>query len=304
MNENKAYYLISEHLSPELKRVLLKVPEKNREALTEIRIRCRRPISFVYPGKTLFMTKNAELTNDPYNKDCFQVQIDEIHNIVDKLCHYSVHSSIHELQEGFFSIGEGVRVGVSGKMTSTERSILTDINGLNFRIAREVKGSALELFERINKGKSSVLICGGVNSGKTTILRDLCRMCGNSFKTVLIDERNEIAAVNSGISSNDVGIQTDILTFTGRAAGINMAIRTLSPEMIFCDEISTFEDVDAILNGHGSGVRFAATIHSESFEELKKRNISVPLLQSGVFEYAAFLKNGLHPAEIKELRRL
>lgn len=157
----------------------------------------------------------------------------------------------------------------------------------------------MNIFER-TMGRS-ILICGGVNSGKTTILRDLCRLSGNCFKVTLIDERNEISATSGGIPENDVGVLTDILINCNRSHGVISAVRTLSPDMIFCDEISTSDDVVAILQAHGCGVKFSATVHAENYENLLKRQTIKVLLENKVFEYAVFLEN---VGKVREIRRL
>lgn len=105
-------------------------------------------------------------------------------------------------------IENGVRVGACGTKQS-ENSIISDFSALNFRISREVIGCADKIFPQVF-GKN-VLICGGVNSGKTTMLRDLCRQFGDICKVALVDERNEISASIGGIPNSKVGLMTDVM---------------------------------------------------------------------------------------------
>ena len=77
----------------------------------------------------------------------------------------------------------------------------------------------------------------------------------------------------------DIGVMTDVIVGMNRSKGITSALRTLSPDMIFCDEISTEEDAAAILAAHGCGVEFAATIHCTSYDDLMKRRIAADLLK-------------------------
>ncbi|MDE7363678.1 MAG: Flp pilus assembly complex ATPase component TadA, partial [Ruminococcus sp.] len=149
---------------------------------------------------------------------------------------------------------------------------------------------------------AGVLICGNVNSGKTTVLRDLCRLIGNQRKVTLVDERNEISYFHNGTVCNDVGTLTNILVGCKRADGIISAVRTLSPDYIFCDEISTYEDAEAIMCGIGCGVRFCATVHAENYADLLKRPVAEKIM--GVFRYAVFLKGSANPGEIAEIRRI
>jgi stage III sporulation protein AA len=175
---------------------------------------------------------------------------------------------------------------------------------LNFRISRQIIGCAEEIFNKtLSSDPKNVLICGGVNSGKTTLLRDLCRISGDVYKCVLIDERNELSASVSGIPMNNIGIQTDVLEGCCRSGGIITAVRNLSPDIIFCDEISDRSDADAILNGYGCGVNFVSTIHAASFDELMKREIASELIKKDVFKYAVLLDKK-NPGKIREIRRL
>lgn len=301
MNGRTSYEIILSYVTPEIRRAMRLVSTEQQRDLSEIRIRSGRAVSFVYPGRIMFLKEDGGLTADHRNCSCICASAADIHSITEALCRYSVHSCPKELREGFFVIGGGIRVGVSGTVSETDGRTIRDFGGLNFRIAREVTGCAEELFKRTGGG--SVLICGGVNSGKTTILRDLCRLLGDSRKVVLIDERNEISASTGGTPGRDVGVMTDVIVGSERAAGIVSAVRTLSPDMIICDEISDSGDAEAILGGFGCGVNFTASLHAESYDEMLSRRAAVPLIEAGVFDYAVFLQGSSFPSKIKEIRR-
>lgn len=298
MTESTSYEIISSYMIPEIRTAMTAVSEIGKTA-TEIRLRSGRAVSYIFPDRIKYLTRNGKLTGDYNNPENIAITADGIKQTVDRLCHYSVHSCTRELREGYFVLKGGIRVGVAGTYSETTGKTISSFNALNFRVARCVTGCAEKINERIS-GKS-VLICGGVNTGKTTVLRDLCRIYGNRIKISLIDERNEIASVSGGVPENDVGVLTDVLVGCGRADGIISAVRTLSPDMIFCDEISTPEDVSAISGAYGCGVGFTATVHAENYENLLKRQAIRPLLESGIFEYAVFLEK---MGRIREIRRL
>lgn len=304
MSERTSYEIISTYATHQMREAMLRVPVNKRAELTEVRLRSGRPVSFVFVGGIKFLTRSGGLTSIPENPECIKVSADDISAVVNALCRYSVHSCRKELTEGYFVIENGIRVGASGTVSETSDGLLRDFNALNFRIAREVIGCAEELFNSVCNDGSGVLICGGVNSGKTTMLRDLCRICSRRYKITLIDERNEISAVRSGQPQLDVGIMTDVIVGMKRSKGIISALRTLSPHMIFCDEIGTEGDAQAILSAHGCGVRFAATIHCESLDDLMRRSAARLLLDAEVFENAVFLGGSGTPFGIKEIRRL
>ena len=103
------------------------------------------------------------------------------------------------------------------------------ISGLNFRVSHAVTGCAEPLFRQICPERpSSLLLAGAVGSGKTTMLRDLCRLLGASWRLTLVDERSEIAAVHHGVPQYDVGLHTDVLDGFPRAEGLLTALRVLT----------------------------------------------------------------------------
>ena len=253
----------------------------------------------IFPDRVMYLTTHG-LTANFHNTAAVVVTSEEIAAVVDSLSHYSVHSCLREFRQGYFMLKGGMRVGISGGYSSD--GIITQVTGLNFRISRNVTGCADELYKLIGGG--GILICGGVNSGKTTILRDLCRLTGNRRKVTLIDERGEMAFARNGEITNDVGALTDVLTGCTRSDGITAAVRTLSPDYIFCDEISTPEDSRAILESVGCGVKFCATIHGEDYSGLMERRIFRELVDSGAFSDLVILEGAGAPGKVREIRRL
>lgn len=305
MKDLQSFNAICTYLPAKIKSPLMRLNESDVAVVNEIRIRLGKPIAIHFSGRTCFLLNDGGLTERYDSNCCIIAAKSDVDEIFSALCRYSVHSCSRELLQGFFTIAHGVRVGISGCISPTESQAMRCISGLNFRISREVTGCADSIFERIySAGPRNILLCGGVNTGKTTILRDLCRLCGNKYKVTLIDERNEISASASGVSTNDTGIQTDIIVGSEKAPGIVSAVRTLSPQIIFCDELCTSEDSDAIMGGFGCGVKFAATVHAESFEDLHRRVFLRKLLDNSVFDYAVILEGSGFPGRVKEIRRL
>ena len=67
----------------------------------------------------------------------------------------------------------------------------------------------------------------------------------------------------------------DVLSGYPRSHGMEIAMRTLSPEYIICDELSSREDRQALLQCIGSGIRICTSVHAGSYEELLRH----PVLQ-------------------------
>lgn len=301
LTDSTSYEVIAEYLTAGIRSAYLSVRQADRQAVSELRLNSGRAAAMVFPDKIMYLTHSG-LTANPRNTSTITVMPTDISAIVDALSHYSIHSCSRQLCEGVFVLRKGVRVGLSGSFNS--EGCMTEITGLNFRISRNIQGCADEVYKLVSQSNQGIVICGGVNSGKTTILRDLCRMLGSVRKTVLVDERNEIACTNGGIIENDVGILTNVLTGCSRVKGIVSAVRTLSPDYIFCDEISTDDDAAAIMENVGCGVKFCATVHGTSFQDLRDRSVMKTLLNAGIFGYAVILDGGNHPGKIREIRRL
>lgn len=294
-----SYEVIAAYMSDRIRRAMLAVDDMQKENLSEVRLRAGKHISFVNPYSIGFLSVDGKVESSPTDKSLI-VRADEIKAIVDKLCHYSQHVHIRELKNGCFVIENGIRVGAAGFCTPD--SIIRNFSSLNFRIAREVKGCADSLFSQLYG--SNIIICGGVNSGKTTLLRDLCRQFGNLCKVTLIDERNEISASVGGLQTLDVGLMTDVIVGSTRSDGIISAVRTLSPDYIFCDEIAEQCDAEAIIHASGCGVKFAAAIHAETYSQLMSRKVFRELYADSFFDYAVFLDGSQNPSSVREIRRL
>ncbi len=216
-----------------------------------------------------------------------------------ELCRNSVHSYAREIAEGYITLPGGNRVGFCGTavLRDGEISTLKDISSLNIRFAREVTGCAEELCRRaFPDGLCSLIICGKPLSGKTTVLRDMARILGGSRRVALIDSRGELAGVSGGVPALDVGENTDVLNGYPKAEGIMCALRSLSPEMIVCDEIGS--DAEEVRQCMGCGVKLAVTAHAGSMDELRSRPGISELYP--LFDRAVLLEGG-RMTDIREI---
>jgi stage III sporulation protein AA len=116
-----------------------------------------------------------------------------------------------------------------------------------------------------------------------------------------VDERCELAAVSGGAPGNRVGPSCDVLSGWRKGEGILAAVRTLSPEVIVCDEIGSREEADSILDGLHCGVTVIATAHANSAEELLRRPAIRRLLEQKAFGRVALLAGGDTPGRIRDI---
>lgn len=218
-----------------------------------------------------------------------------------ELCRNSVHSFAREIAEGYITLPGGHRVGFCGTAAAHDGKLATlrDISSLNIRFAREVRECARELCTRaFGDGLCSLIVAGKPLSGKTTVLRDMARILGQEHRVCVIDTRGELAGVYNGVPALDVGENTDVLNGYGRAEGIMCALRSLSPEVIICDEIGS--DAEEIRQCMNCGVRLIASAHAGSIAELRSRPGLSELLP--FFDRAALLGRCGMLMELAELR--
>lgn len=212
--------------------------------------------------------------------------MEEIGECMKCFCHFSVHSYEKELREGYITLKGGHRAGFCGTAVAKSGApdSIRDISSINIRIAREAVGCGEELRDTVFDEKfKGLLIAGRPMSGKTTVLRDLCRIIGDERKLVLVDSRSEVAACYGGLPQNNVGKLTDVMNGYGKEEGIEIATRTLSPEYIACDEVTGGERLAGLcLN---SGVKMIFTLHSGSVKGAMESEI----VKLGAVSHIAFL---------------
>lgn len=198
----------------------------------------------------------------------------------------------------------GHRAGICGTAVFDNEKIVNirDISSINIRIAREHINSSSELLSKVKSISKGLIICGSPCSGKTTVLRDLARKLSleQDMKVSIVDERGEIAGTVKGVCQNDIGL-CDVLDGYSKADGIIHSIRSMSPDVVICDEIGGFDDVKAILQSANSGVSFIATVHADNEDELIKKPFIKELIKSNVFEKAVFLHNRKNAGKIKSV---
>ena len=130
------------------------------------------------------------------------------------------------------------------------------------------------------------------------MLRDISRILSSDFKVSIVDERFEIASENKGIPGFDVGMQTDVLSGFSKSDGIIHALRSLSPDVIICDETGSREDYNAIENILKGGCKIITSMHSYSIEEAIRKKPELMAL----FDIAVLLERNNGIPEVKKCR--
>ena len=281
-------------LPDRLKAAVLSAGQGEREKITELRLRRGRSLSAVLYGREYFLTYDGRFMNS--FEGAVEVTAEDISQVFTRAFRGSVHSFPREMAQGYITCEGGNRVGFCGTAVSDrvgEVTSVKDISSINIRIARAVLGCAAAIFDRaFSAGLASLVIASPPCGGKTTVLRDLCRLLGERRRVSIIDERGELASVYEGEPQNDVGARSDIFNAYDKSAAVVTAVKVMSPDVLVCDEIGAKGDLEALEYALNSGVRLVCTCHAAYFDDLKKRPAVGRLMKQGYFDFAAMLGTG------------
>ena len=240
---------ILEYMPKHISSMLEKTFEITETSIQEIRIRSELPLIVGTLSGSFAVLPDGSLS--PAVGGAYIVSGADLRRIFQAVCENSVYAYIDDIRQGFITIKGGHRVGFTGRAVVSDNRIenFREISSLNIRIAREVIGAASGIAENVLTagGVVSTLLVSPPMGGKTTVLRDLARIISdNGVKTAVADDRGELAALYKGVPQNNIGVQTDVMENAPKAEAIVMMLRSMSPQMIVTDEISTEEDSKAL----------------------------------------------------------
>lgn len=253
--------------------MLFRTPKEKLEQVNEIRLRINKPIvirtvSGEYVLSEKGMCREGGEIFTAADAQAFLRRINE----------HSPYIHGESLCGGYITIRGGHRIGIGGEVICDDGKVrcITNQSSFCIRCAHQIKGCFEYVRETVFEGGiCSCLFFSPPGGGKTTMLRDCCRVLSNEGRNVaLVDERNEISACYMGVPSLDVGARCDVLSFCPRRTGILMAVRALAPQVIITDELGTAEDLRAVNTALDSGVTVIASVHAGSIEELRRKEYS------------------------------
>ncbi len=241
--------------------------------ITEIRMTLGKPIYITTPSKTFALT-------DSYGQKLVASKMVFSHSL-NAMSGGSLYSIAESLRQGFVTIKGGHRVGICGSAVLTDGKVhsVRDICSLCFRVSKEIIGCAGDIYKEICIGDyvHSCLIASPPGYGKTTILRDLCRLISTGIdvfspkRVGIADERCEIAAMHEGVSKYDLGDLSFVCSSYPKHQAMNLMLRTMCPDVIITDEIGTQAEFKSVREAIKCGVCVISSVHALDIEDLKSR---------------------------------
>lgn len=253
-----------------LQRAVIAACAGEKEAPAEIRLRLGHFASLAF-------YRGGRLQNVP-----LPVALDGegMRRVFSGLCRGSVYAYEDSVKEGYVSLPGGLRVGVGGVCVSDGEKIraVREVTSLVFRIPRPVLGCAASLIRLFRERRCGILVYAPPGGGKTTLLREAARELSRApfaLRVAVIDTRGEF----TGLEEECL---VDVLSGYPKAKGLEIAVRTLSPDLLICDEI-TDREAEGIFAAAGSGVPLLASAHGRSEAEVKARPGLAPFFRAGIF---------------------
>ena len=256
---------------------------KRVSALCEIRFVLQRPVTVEFSdGFEVLSDRNARPVIADF--EC-------VNRVVNAVSDGSLYSINETIKDGFVTIEGGHRIGFCGTAVIDGGAVshIKDISAVCVRICREVLGCAERVRDVFFLGgrAANVLIASPPGCGKTTVLRDAAkRLAGMGFRVAVCDEREELfpkGAAQPGI---------DVMRGADKAAAVQMLLRTMSPQVILCDEIGDMRDVQALEDAARCGVGLIATAHAGTLDDVLRRPALRKLHDAAAFE--SYLLLGRH----------
>ena len=280
--ENKIFSFLSPVYAEEARRAY----RASRATLTEVRLRA---------GHLASLTLRDEKAS--YNLPLsFSLSEEEMREVFTRVCGGSIHAYEESIKEGYLSLDKGVRVGICGRAVRKEGVTrgITAIKSLCFRIPHRCIGAADILLSVFEKNRCGILLFSPPGVGKTTLLREFAREISRGKtpkRCAVIDTRGEFFGFERECL-------IDLLTGYPKAEGAEIAVRTLSPEVLLMDEIGKKES-SSLLSLASLGVPVIASVHGESEGEVCASSVRTAIEQ-GIFPLLFDVKRNtaIHPSLI------
>lgn len=292
VREEKGATALLKYMPPRIYGILGKMPIKELLKLEELRFGEGLPITAVNDNGNFYVTEEGRLSENRHNGTVITEK--ELSELFALLCNGSVYAIEENIKSGYFTTENGNRVGVCGVFVYRNGAIegIRKITFLNIRIAKEIIGCADGIIDIIAEdGVKNTLVISPPGGGKTTILRDICRLLGNKgLKVAIADERGEIS------SCRHSKINACVIEGCPKVEASEMLLRSMGPQVIVTDEIGGDDDKVALQKLLRCGVKVIASVHGNNFDDATEK---MPFIRE-LFECIVVLEN----KRIKEVKVL
>ena len=188
------------------------------------------------------------------------VNREELDFVINAASRYSPWAA-ETMAKGYLTAPGGHRIGICGEVIVNNGIVkgFRSISSLNIRIARDFPGIAKPFAQE----SGNVLLIGPPGSGKTTMLRDLIRQYALKRTVCVLDERGEIFPERLR-----TGAMIDVISGCNKTEGIDLLLRTMSPQIIAVDEVTEEQDAKTLIRAFHCGVQFIASAHAVDRQDL------------------------------------
>ena len=260
----------------------------NLDKLTEIRCRVNYPVIIKYSGRLVYLSPKGATT---LRTDALIFCAQDIIYIINKVTENSIYAFNDKIKQGYLTTENGLRIGLAGECVFNDGKIQTikKFTSLNIRIPHFIDGCSNAVFEKICNGQVlNTLIVSPPGFGKTTILKDLSLKLNkcNLGSILIIDERGEFFEVQ--------GENIDKILYSDKLYALDYGVRSLSPNIVITDELSSKDDWTCINHAINSGVKIIASCHGYSIESLLNKEFF-----NNIFDRYIILNGVGEPGQIK-----
>ncbi len=275
------------------------LPRWQAGSVQEIRFRSGSTVLFTVGGQLIEAAQYSRALSAFAEKT---LNREHIRDILLTLCGRSLHTYEEELCQGYFTLSGGHRVGVGASYLHTNGKYAPgDVTSLNIRIARARTVDLPAQVRNVLSGPfTGLALVGPPLSGKTTVLRSIAGYLGTLGRTcTVVDERDELFSRRGCCEGQGT---VDVVGGMEKSAAVQIALRTLSPQVILLDELGDLREAAALQQAFFSGVDFIFTLHASNLEEAGHRAQFRLLRQSGMLRYACALSGRNSPGIITDVR--